>query len=80
MHETHIIQPIIKGIAEHAKEEGARTVSRVHIKVGALTGITKESFRETFRVLAKGTLLENAALEISVFPGTNVQVLSFDIE
>jgi len=45
-----------------------------------LTGVKEESFRETFKVLAKGTPLENARLELTFFPGTNVQVLSFDVE
>ncbi|MFH1553097.1 MAG: hydrogenase maturation nickel metallochaperone HypA [Candidatus Omnitrophota bacterium] len=80
MHETHLIEPIIKGIAEHAKEEGAKSVTKVKLKVGDLTGIKEESFKETFAVLAKGTILENAELEITLFPGTIIQVLSFDVE
>ena len=80
MHETHLIEPIIKGISEHAKKEGARSVSKVHIKVGLLTGVKEESFKETFAMLAKGTMLENAKIELTFFPGTIIQVLSFDIE
>jgi hydrogenase nickel incorporation protein HypA/HybF len=80
MHETHLIEPIIKGISEHAKKEGARSVSKVHIKVGQLTGVKEESFKETFAMLAKGTMLENAKVELTFFPGTIIQVLSFDIE
>ncbi|MFH1801052.1 MAG: hydrogenase maturation nickel metallochaperone HypA [Candidatus Omnitrophota bacterium] len=80
MHETHLIEPIIKGISEHAKKEGARSVSKVHIKVGLLTGVKEESFRETFAVLAKGTMLENAEIELTFFPGTIIQILSFAIE
>ena len=56
MHETHLIQPIIKGISEHAQKEGAKSVSRIRLKVGALTGIKEDSFKETFAVLAKGTM------------------------
>jgi len=80
MHETHLIEPIIKGIVEHAEKEGAKSVTSVKLKVGELTGIKKESFEETFKVLAKGTVLENAEIDITFFPGTIVQVLSFDIE
>lgn len=80
MHETHLIEPIIKGISEHAKKEGATAVTKVHIKVGQLTGVKEESFRETFAVLTKGTMLENAQIELTFFPGTIIQVLSFDIE
>ena len=79
MHETHLIEPIIKGISEHAKKEGAKTVSKVRLKIGQLTGVKEDSFKQTFTVLAKGTLLENAELEIVFFPGTRIEVISFDI-
>ena len=80
MHESHLIQPIIKGISEHAQKEGAKSVSRVRLKVGALTGVKEDSFKETFTVLTKGTMLENAKLEITSFPGSRIEVISFDID
>jgi len=80
MHETHIIQPIIKGISEHAQKEGAKAVTNVKLKVGNLTCTNEDSFKETFKTLAEGTMLENAKLEITFFPGSIVQVLSFDVE
>jgi len=80
MHESHLIEPIIKGISEHATKEGGRSVSKVRLKLGLLLGVKEESFRETFKVLSKDTLLENAALEMNFFPGTRIEVVSFDIE
>ena len=75
-----LIEPIIKGITEHAKKEGAKSVSKIILKIGQLTGIKESSFKETFATLAKGTMLENAKLEIILFPGTHVQVVSFEID
>ena len=80
MHETHLIKPVIEAIAGHAQKEGAKSVSRVRLKVGSLTGVKEDSFKETFGVLAKGSILENAQLEITFFPGCRIEVLSFDIE
>jgi len=80
MHESHLIEPIIKGISEHVQREGGGKVSKVRLKVGMLTGITEDSFRETFGVLAKGTILEGSELEITSFPGTRIEVLSFDVD
>lgn len=80
MHESHLIEPIVKGICEHAKKEGAKSVSIVRLKVGELTGVKEESFKETFAVLAKGTILENSRLELTFFPGSRIEVVSFDIE
>ena len=80
MHETHLIEPIVKGIAEHAKGEGVSAVTKVRLKVGVLTGVSESSFKATFVVLTKDTLLENAELEISYSPGSRVEVISFDVE
>jgi len=80
MHETHLIQPIIDGIAEHAKKEGAKSVSKVRLKVGEFTGAKEASFKETFSTLAKGTILEGSELELTFFPGSRVEVISFDIK
>ena len=80
MHETHMIEPLIKGIAEHAQKEGGRVVTKIRLKIGMLTGVKEESFRETFKVLAAGTMLEKAELEITFFPGIRIEVLSFDVE
>jgi len=80
VHETHLIEPIIKGVSEHAVKEGARSVSKLRLKLGTLLGVKEESFRETFAVLSKGTLLEKAQLEMNFFPGTRIEVVSFDIE
>jgi len=80
MHESHLIEPIIKGISGHAGREGAKSVTTVRLKVGDLTCVKEGSFRETFNCLAKGTILEDARLEITFFPGSIIQVLSFDVE
>ncbi|NQT22440.1 MAG: hydrogenase maturation nickel metallochaperone HypA [Candidatus Omnitrophica bacterium] len=80
MHESHLIEPIIKGISEHAGKEGAKSVSKVHLKVGTLTGVKEESFKETFKILSKGTILENSRIELTFFPGTRIEVISFDVE
>ena len=80
MHETHLIQPIIKGISEHAQQEDAKYVSKIRLKVGIYIGVKEDTFKETFRVLAKGTLLENAELILTFFPGSRIEVVSFDIE
>ena len=80
MHESHLIEPIIKGISAHAQKEGAKSVSKVRLKVGAFTGVKEDSFKETFRVKALGTILENAELKITFFPGSRIEVISFDVE
>jgi Zn finger protein HypA/HybF involved in hydrogenase expression len=45
-----------------------------------LTGVKEDSFKATFAMLAEGTLLETADLEVTFFPGTQIEVASFDID
>ncbi len=80
MHETHLIQPVIKGICEHAKKEGAKEVSKIRLKVGDFIGTNQDSFKRTFSLLAKGTECEGAELELTFFPASRVEIVSFDIE
>ncbi len=80
MHETHLIEPVIEGISAHAQREGAEKVLKVRLLVGELTGVKEESFKETFSLLAKGTLLDGADLELTFSPGTKIEVVSFDVD
>ncbi len=80
MHESHLIEPIIKGIAKHAREEGAKKVTKVHLKVGTLTAVKEDSLKGAFKVLAQGTILEGAVLEVNFFPASRIEVVSFDVE
>ena len=52
MHETHLIEPIIHRTAAHAKKDGAHAVLKVRYKIGDLIGVTEESFKATFSMLA----------------------------
>ena len=40
----------------YARQQGGRKVSTVRLKLGQYLGLKEESFRETFHVLAKGTI------------------------
>ena len=47
MHETHLIEPVIKGIMQHAREEGAHAVKKLILKVGLLTGVKDATTRKS---------------------------------
>ena len=66
MHELGITQTIVAIAAEHAK--GAK-VQRVSLEIGKLSAIMPESVRFCFDVCSKGTVLEEAHLEIIEIPG-----------
>ena len=75
-----LVEPVVRGMAHHARRMGASTVMRVRLMVGMLTGFEEESFKNTFSTLAKGTLLEGAEVEVSFYPGKGIEILSFDID
>jgi Zn finger protein HypA/HybF involved in hydrogenase expression len=46
-----------------------KKVTLIKIKLGNLKMVSKETFSETFRGMAKGTICEKASLDIEEVPG-----------
>ena len=61
MHELGITQNIVAIVAEHAR---GRPVARVVLEVGALAGVMTDAVEFCFDVVAEGTPLQGATLEI----------------
>lgn len=61
MHELGITQNIVGIVSEHAR---GRPVKRVVLEVGALAGVMTDAIAFCFDVVAKGTALEGARLDI----------------
>jgi hydrogenase nickel incorporation protein HypA/HybF len=66
MHELGITQNIVAIVAEHAN---GRPVARVRVEVGKLSGVMSDAIRFCFDVVAKGTCLEGAELELIEIDG-----------
>lgn len=66
MHELGITRSIVAIVEEAA---GGRRVTRVTLDVGRLAGVVPEALRFCFDVVAEGTLLGNARLEINEIAG-----------
>lgn len=66
MHELGITRNIVAIVAEHAK---GRRVTRVSLDVGRLSGVMSEAIRFSFDVVAQGTPLQAARLEINDIDG-----------
>ena len=60
------MEGVVSAIAERV---GAERVTRVLLEVGRLSGVMPDALRFCFDVCARGTSLENAALEILEIPG-----------
>ncbi len=56
-------------LEDSARQQGFRTVKTVWLEIGALSGVEIEAMRFSFDVIKKGTLAEEARLEIVEVPG-----------
>lgn len=70
MHELSIAQCLIESACEAAAAEGAARVTRLHTRIGALSGVVKEALLFSFELAAEGTLCAGAVLEIEEVPIT----------
>ena len=64
MHEFSLIKDLIRKISSIALEQHARKVLSVTIKLGALSHISPDHFREHFVHASQGTISEGARLNI----------------
>lgn len=66
MHELSVTREIVDYVQAQARP---RSVTRVVLEVGALSGVEIEAVRLCFEVCRQGTLLENAELTVIRIPG-----------
>lgn len=64
MHELSIMQEAVSLAAETAKSSGANRVLTLRLRVGALNGAVPEALRFAFDVASRGTIVQDAALDI----------------
>jgi hydrogenase nickel incorporation protein HypA/HybF len=66
MHEHALIADLIRKIETIARENNARRVVKVKLRLGALSHMSPEHMREHFAAAAQGTLAQGAVLESEV--------------
>ena len=64
MHEVSIMEGTLQLAEEHARKAQGTSILSLRIKVGLLSGVVPEALEFAFEVLRKGTMAENARLEI----------------
>lgn len=63
MHEQALMNDLMRTIESRAQAEGARRVTRIRVRLGALSHFTPAHFREHFVDASRGTLAEGADVE-----------------
>jgi len=66
MHEQTLLRDVMSRIDEIARAEGAARVTRVQVRLGALSHFTPAHFREHFEDASLGTVAEGAVVDAQV--------------
>ena len=69
MHEMALTESLVELIESEGRSRGFSRVRVVRLEIGALGGVDPESMRFCFEAIAKGTLVEDAKLDILLLPG-----------
>jgi len=64
VHEQALIDDLVRKIEDVALAEGSTRVTRIRVRLGALSHLTPEHFREHFDQAAAGTIAERATIDI----------------
>lgn len=68
MHELSIATSLISAADEAARAAGAVRVERLHLRLGALSGVVREALEFAYEFAAEGTLLEGSELVVEELP------------
>ncbi|MEA3337865.1 MAG: hydrogenase maturation nickel metallochaperone HypA [Chloroflexota bacterium] len=68
MHELSIACNLVETAETAARDAGVEQVSAVHVRVGALSGVVKESLLFAYDLVVKDTLLEGSQLVVEEVP------------
>ncbi|MFQ6084030.1 MAG: hydrogenase maturation nickel metallochaperone HypA [Candidatus Aminicenantia bacterium] len=64
MHELSIVTNLFDILKEKAEEQKAKKITKVKLKVGMVSGVVPELLESAFEIYKKGTIAEQAELEI----------------
>jgi hydrogenase nickel incorporation protein HypA/HybF len=70
MHEVSLMTEAVRLATETARTHGATRVVRLHLCVGALSGVVPEALRFAWDVVRRDTPLADATLDIETVPGS----------
>ena len=63
MHERALMDDLMRKIESVAHENGGVRVTRISVRLGALSHFTEEHFREHFEDASRGTIAEGAEVD-----------------
>jgi len=80
MHEYKLVADALKNVLKTAEENNAKKVAIVRFQVGENCHATPDSIEFLFRQAARGSIAENAKIEISLVPGEDLLLSSIQVD
>ena len=68
MHEVSLMQNLLRAVGSAASKQGDGPVTEIHLRIGKMAGVNRDSLKFSFDILSKGTITENAILVIEDVP------------
>jgi len=68
MHEMVIVEGILEAVLPEVEKYHVNKVLSIKLKIGELSGVVPYCIEEYFRIAARGTLAEGAAIKIEKIP------------
>ncbi|MBP2448314.1 hydrogenase maturation nickel metallochaperone HypA [Rhizobium leguminosarum] len=69
MHEMSLMESVIEIVCDTARQNGADAVRSIRLDVGVLSHVNPDSLLFCYEAIRRGTIAENAALEINRIAG-----------
>ena len=66
MHEYSIVQSLLDSCDGHVRQNNAKKVTKVVIKIGILSGVEPHLLNEAFEAFKQGTVCHEALLDINI--------------
>jgi hydrogenase nickel incorporation protein HypA/HybF len=80
MHELSIALSMIDMANEELLRHEGQRVTALHLKLGALSGVVKESLNFSWEIACQGTALEGSQLVIEETQGRELEVVALELE
>jgi hydrogenase nickel incorporation protein HypA/HybF len=80
MHELSIAISLVELACEEAGRRQLPRVQALHLRMGSLSGIVKDSLLFSFEVAAAGTPIEGALLKVEDTPGHELELFALEVD
>ena len=68
MHEYSIVQSLIDSCEDHARQNSAKKVTQVVVKIGVLSGVEPQLLQTAFDTFKEGTICSQAVFDMQIQP------------